>query len=301
VSAGGAPAVGLVGLGTMGGRIAVRLLDAGHELVAYDPDPAAAGAARGAGAKVVDGPRAVADAAPIVFASLPSPETVRAVALSDGGLAGGAAITTFVDLSTTGPAMARDVAAGLAEHGIVAVDAPVSGGPAGAEAGRLTVMLSGPATAVDAVRPLVDSFAGNAFVVGDGAAHGQAAKVLNNILSACSIAITAEALVVGVRAGLDPKTLLEVIAVSSGSNTAVTDKFPKQVLTREFDHGFRLDLMLKDVRLALDEGRSHGVPMVLGAAVGELWELGQATTGDDTADCTEIVRMFETWGGAEIA
>jgi 3-hydroxyisobutyrate dehydrogenase-like beta-hydroxyacid dehydrogenase len=300
VSSDGLSAIGLVGLGTMGGRIAARLLAAGHELVAYDPDAAAANTATDAGATVVDGPRAVADAAPVVFVSLPSPEVVRAVALDDGGLAGGAAITTFVDLSTTGPAMARDVAAGLAEHGIVAVDAPVSGGPAGAEAGRLTVMLSGPAAAVDTVRPLVDSFAGNVFVVGDGAGHGQAAKVLNNILSACSIAITAEAVVVGVRAGLDPKTLLDVIAVSSGSNTAVTDKFPKQVLTRDFDHGFRLDLMLKDVRLALDEGRGHGVPMVLGAAVGELWELGHASSDGD-ADCTDIVRMFEAWGGAEIA
>jgi len=294
-------ALGLVGLGTMGGRIAVRLLDAGHQLVAYDPDPGAADAARGAGATIVDSPRAVADAAPVVFASLPSPEIVRAVALGEGdGVAGGEAIATFVDLSTTGPAMAREVAAGLAKHRIVALDAPVSGGPAGAQAGRLTVMLSGPAAAVDTVRPLVDAFAGNVFVVGDGAGHGQAAKVLNNILSACSIAITAEALVVGVRAGLDPKTLLDVVAVSSGSNTAVTDKFPKQVLTRNFDHGFRLDLMLKDVRLALDEGRAHGVPMVLGAAVGELWEVGEATTGEG-ADCTDIVRMFEAWGGAEIA
>jgi 3-hydroxyisobutyrate dehydrogenase-like beta-hydroxyacid dehydrogenase len=284
----------------MGGRMAVRLLEAGHELVAFDPDPEAADAARAAGATVVDDPRAVADVAPVVFASLPSPELVRVVALGEGGLAGGRAIATFVDLSTTGPAVAREVAGGLAAHGVVALDAPVSGGPAGAESGRLTVMLSGPAEAIDEVRPLVGAFAANVFVVGDGPGHGQAAKVLNNIMSACAIAITAEALVVGVRAGLDPKVLLDVLAVSSGSNVAVTDKFPKQVLTREFDHGFRLDLMLKDVRLALDEGRAHGVPMVLGATVGELWALGQAG-GPDAADCMEIVRMFETWGNAEIA
>ena len=134
------------------------------------------------------------------------------------------------------------------------------------------------------MRPLVDAFAANVFVVGDAAGHGQAAKVLNNIMSAAAIAITAEALVVGARAGLDAKALLDVIAVSSGSNVAVTDKFPKQVLTRRFDHGFRLDLMLKDVRLALDEARAHGVPMVLGATVGELWALGQAA-GPEAADC----------------
>lgn len=280
--------------------MAVRLLAAGHELVAFDPEPEAASAARAAGATVVDDPRSVADAAPVVLASLPSPELVRVVALGEDGLAGGRAIATFVDLSTTGPAVAREVAAGLAAHGVVALDAPVSGGPAGAESGRLTVMLSGPPDAVEEVRPLVGAFAANIFVVGDGPGHGQAAKVLNNIMSACAITITAEALVVGVRAGLDPKVLLDVLAVSSGSNVAVTDKFPKQVLTRKFDHGFRLDLMLKDVRLALDEGRAHGVPMVLGATVGELWTLGQAA-GQDGADCTEIVRMFEAWGNAEIA
>ena len=150
------------------------------------------------------------------------------------------------------------------------------------------------------MRPLVGAFAANVFVVGDGPGHGQAAKVLNNIMSACAIAITAEALVVGVRAGLDPKVLLDVLAVSSGSNVAVTDKFPKQVLTRKFDHGFRLDLMLKDVRLALDEGRAHGCRWCWARPSASCRTLGQAA-GQDAADCTEIVRMFEGWGNAEIA
>jgi 2-hydroxy-3-oxopropionate reductase len=179
------------------------------------------------------------------------------------------------------------------------VDGPVSGGPAGAEAGRLTLMLSGPDAALERVRALVDAFAGNTFVVGDEAGQGQAAKVINNLMSACSIAITAEAMVLGVRAGLDPQTLLDVIHVSSGANNAASDKFPKQVLTRAFAHGFRLDLMTKDVHLALDEARRRGVPMILGSTVEQLWGLADLT-GDDDRDCTEIVRMFEQWGGAEI-
>jgi 3-hydroxyisobutyrate dehydrogenase-like beta-hydroxyacid dehydrogenase len=183
---------------------------------------------------------------------------------------------------------------------VSAVDAPVSGGPAGAEAGRLTLMVSGPDAALERVRPLLEAFAGNMFVVGSAAGQGQAAKVINNLMSACSIAITAEAMVLGVRAGLDPGTLLDVIHVSSGANNAASDKFPKQVLTRDFAHGFRLDLMAKDVHLALDEARRRGVPMVLGSTVEELWGLADAT-GDDGRDCTEIVRMFEAWGGAEIA
>ena len=293
------PSVGFVGLGAMGGRMAARLLDAGHALVVFDANPAAMTAAADAGATVAATPREVADAAAVVMVSLPHPDVVREVALGDDGLAQGGAIEVYVDLSTTGVATAQAVASSLAAHDVVAVDAPVSGGPAGAEAGRLTLMLAGPDAALDRVRPLVDAFAGNAFVVGDRAGQGQAAKVINNLMSACSIAITAEAMVLGVRAGLDPATLLDVIHVSSGANNAASDKFPKQVLTRAFDHGFRLDLMAKDVHLALDEARRRGVPMTLGATVEQLWGLADVSGGDDR-DCTEIVRMFETWGGAEI-
>jgi 3-hydroxyisobutyrate dehydrogenase-like beta-hydroxyacid dehydrogenase len=279
--------------------MAARLLGAGHSLVVCDPDPAAVKTAADAGATVAASPREVADAAKVVMVSLPRPDVVREVALGNDGLASGGAIEVYVDLSTTGVAVAQEVASGLASCDVSAVDAPVSGGPAGAESGRLTLMLSGPDAAVERVRPLVDAFAGNTFVVGAQAGQGQAVKVINNLMSACSIAITAEAMVLGVRAGLDPATVLDVIHVSSGANNAASDKFPKQVLTRGFAHGFRLDLMTKDVHLALDEARRRGVPMVLGSTVEQLWGLADVT-GSDDRDCTEIVRMFETWGGAEI-
>jgi 2-hydroxy-3-oxopropionate reductase len=284
----------------MGGRLVARLLGAGHSLLVCDPDPVAAGRAADAGATVAATPREVADAAQIVMVSLPHPDVVREVGLGVDGLAGGGAIELYVDLSTTGVAVAQEVAAGLAAHDVIAVDAPVSGGPAGAEAGRLTLMLSGPDEAIDRVRALVAAFAGNSFVVGREAGQGQAVKVINNLMSACSIAITAEAMVLGVRAGLDPKAVLDVIHVSSGANNAASDKFPKQVLTRAFAHGFRLDLMAKDVHLALDEARRRGVPMILGSTVEQLWGLADRAGADDR-DCTEIVRMFESWGGAEIA
>ena len=299
MSSGARSPVGFVGLGAMGGRMAARLLSAGHALVVCDADPAACDATRKAGATVVPTPREVADAAPVVMVSLPRPQIVHEVALGPDGVARGSAVEVFVDLSTTGVATAQTVSEGLARHQVAAVDAPVSGGPAGAEAGRLTVMVSGPAAVFDRVRPLLDAFAGNVFVVGDQAGQGQAAKVINNLMSACSIAITAEAMVLGARAGLDPATLLDVIHVSSGANNAASDKFPKQVLTRAFAHGFRLDLMAKDVHLAMDEARRRAVPMVLGSTVEELWGLADAT-GEDGRDCTEIVRMFEAWGGAEI-
>ena len=292
--------VGFVGLGAMGGRMTARLLSAGHSLVVYDPDAAALDAARDAGAAAVGSPREVADAAPVVMVSLPRPAIVQEVALGADGLSAGSALEVYVDLSTTGVATAQAVSEGLARHDVAAVDAPVSGGPGGAESGRLTAMVSGSDAAVDRARPLLDAFAGRVFVVGDQAGQGQAAKVINNLMSACSIAITAEAMVLGVRAGLDPATLLDAVHVSSGANNAASDKFPKQVLTRAFAHGFRLDLMAKDVHLALDEARRLGVPMVLGSTVEELWGLADVT-GDAGRDCTEIVRMFEAWGDAEIA
>jgi 2-hydroxy-3-oxopropionate reductase len=291
--------LGFVGLGAMGARIAARLLDAGHAVVVHDARAEAAESLRERGAQVADSPRAVADAAATVFVSLPTPAIVRTVALGEDGLARGAAIATYVDLSTTGPAVAEEIAAGLAERGVAAVDAPVSGGPAGAEAGRLTLMVAGPTSAVDGVRRLLDHFAGRVFVVGERAGQGQAAKVINNLMSACAIAIAGEAMVLGARAGLDPAVLLDVVDASSGQSNAASDKFPKQVLTRRFDHGFRLELMAKDVRLALDEAHRRQVPMVLGATVSELWNL--AETQDVGEDCTAIVKLFEAWGGATVA
>jgi 2-hydroxy-3-oxopropionate reductase len=291
--------LGFVGLGAMGARIAGRLLDAGHRVVVCDARADAAAPLRERGAEVAATPRAVADLAATVFVSLPTPAIVRTVALGDDGLAGGGALRTYVDLSTTGPAVAEEIAAALAAHDVAAVDAPVSGGPAGAEAGRLTLMVAGPPAAVATVQPLLGHFAGRVFVVGEHAGQGQSAKVINNLMSACSIAITAEAMVLGARAGLDPATLLDVVDASSGQNNAASDKFPKQVLTRNFDHGFRLELMAKDVRLALDEAHRRQVPMLLGATVAELWNL--AETQDVGEDCTAIVRMFEQWGGATVA
>jgi len=291
--------LGFVGLGSMGAPIAGRLLDAGHRVVVCDARAEAAGAIGARGARVVATPRAVADAATIVFVSLPAPEIVREVALGADGLAGGTALRTYVDLSTTGPAVAEEVAQALDAAGVATVDAPVSGGPAGAQAGRLTLMVAGAPAAVGQVRPLLDHFAGRVFVVGDRAGLGQTAKVINNLLSACAIAITGEAMVLGARAGLDPAVLLDVVDASSGQSNAASDKFPKQVLTRRFDHGFRLELMAKDVRLALDEAHRQGVPMLLGATVSELWNLAEAEAVGE--DCTAIVKLFERWGGAHVA
>jgi 3-hydroxyisobutyrate dehydrogenase-like beta-hydroxyacid dehydrogenase len=292
--------IGFVGLGAMGQHMAARLLDAGHELAVFDTRPEAVEPHAARGARACDSAAAVADVAGTVLVSLPTPDVVRTVATGDRGLLGGEAMRTYVDLSTTGPVVAAEVAARLGEGGVACLDAPVSGGVAGAQAGTLTVMAAGDARLFQTTRPLLEALGGNVVHVGEEPGQGQLAKVLNNLLSATAIAITSEALALGVRGGLSARTLVDVFNSSSGRNTATADKFPRHVLPRTFGAGFRMELMNKDVQLCLAEAQRRGVPMVLGGSVGQLWSLAEATANDG-ADCTEIVQMVERWARVVIA
>jgi len=288
--------VGFVGLGAMGAHMAARLIDAGYDLAIFDTRAEAVAPHAARGALACDSAAAVADAADTVLVSLPTPDIVRAVA---GELATGDAIEAFVDLSTTGPEVAAEVAAALSAAGVACLDAPVSGGVAGAQAGTLTIMAAGDEALFQSLRPLLETLGRNVVLVGAEPGQGQLAKVLNNLLSASAIAITGEALALGVHGGLSARTLLDVFNSSSGRNTASADKFPRHVLPRTFGAGFRLELMDKDVQLCLAEARRQGVPMALGGAVGELWARAQESAAAG-ADCTEIVRMLEDAAGVVV-
>jgi 3-hydroxyisobutyrate dehydrogenase-like beta-hydroxyacid dehydrogenase len=289
--------IGFVGLGAMGQHMASRLLDAGHELAVFDTRPEAVEPHAARGATACDSAAEVADVARTVLVSLPTPDVVRDVA---NELSGGETIETYVDLSTTGPPVAAEVAAALSGAGIAVLDAPVSGGVAGAKAGSLTIMAAGDAAVFERTRPLLEAIGKNVVHVGDEPGQGQLAKVLNNLLSATALAITAEAVALGVRGGLSARTLVDVFTKSSGRNSATDDKFPRHVLPRTFGAGFRTELMNKDVQLCLAEAQRQGVPMVLGGSVAQLWSLA-AATADDGADCTEIVQIVEGWAGVVIA
>lgn len=292
--------IGFVGLGAMGAPISEAIAAGGHALVVHDRDARALEAAVAAGAVAAPSARAVADAAEVVFVSLPTPDVVREVACGDGGLAGGGAMHTYVDLSTTGAVVAAEVAAKLASQGIDVLDAPVSGGVAGARARTLAVIAAGEPHVFERMRPLLELFGGNVFHVGDAPGQGQTAKLLNNLLSATATAITSEAVTMGVAAGLDPATLLGVFNAGTGRNMATAQKFPAHVLTRRFDSGFRLELMAKDLELCMAEARGRQVPMLLGGLVQQIWTLARTQSASD-ADHTEIVRLFERWAGVEIA
>jgi 3-hydroxyisobutyrate dehydrogenase-like beta-hydroxyacid dehydrogenase len=289
--------VGVVGVGAMGAPICGALLEAGCEVAVFDREAAAVDGVVARGATACASARELADRATTVLMSLPTPEVVREIVADENGPLAGAAIETLVDLSTVGAAVAEEAARAARAAGVAYLDAPVSGGVAGAEARTLAVMAAGDRAVFERVRPLLETFGGSVFHVGTQPGQGQLAKLLNNLLSATALAITCEAALLGVRAGLDPATLLEVFSAGSGRNTATTDKLPKHVLTRRFASGFRLALMAKDVELCIAEARSRHVPMLVGGLVQQLWTLAAAQSEPD-ADHTEIVRLFEGWSGA---
>jgi 3-hydroxyisobutyrate dehydrogenase-like beta-hydroxyacid dehydrogenase len=204
-----------------------------------------------------------------------------------------------VDLSTSGAAAAIAIDRALRERGIDAFDAPVSGGVAGARSGTLALMVSGPRSAFAAIEALLQVL-GKVFFVGEKPGLGQTLKLANNLMSQAAIAITAEALAMGVKAGIDPQVMLEVLNVSSGRNTASADKFPNHVLTRRFDFGFSTGLALKDVRLCLEEAAALNAPMTLGFAVQKLLADTQQLFGPNS-DCTCVARTVEERAGCELS
>ena len=290
--------LGFIGVGRMGIHMAGRLLESGYGLTIYDINETAVARLVQRGAKRAGSAAEVASAAETVLVSLPTPDIVRSIALGSAGVIAGSKVKIFVDLSTTGPKIAAEVAASLAEKGIVAVDAPVSGGPGGAEKGTLAVMLACQRTLADDLRPMIEVI-GKFFWVGEKPGMGQTMKLVNNILSASAVAMTSEALVVGAKAGLDADTMIAIINSSSGRKTATEDKFPRCVLTRRFDFGFAVELMLKDVRLCVEVGESLGVPMMVGNAVKQLLSITKASQGGD-ADLMRTCATVEKWAGVEV-
>jgi 3-hydroxyisobutyrate dehydrogenase-like beta-hydroxyacid dehydrogenase len=288
---------GFIGLGRMGGAMARRLIEGGHRVIAFDVSASACDALAAQGASIASSARAVADTVPVVFLSLPNPEVVVDTMLGAHGAIAGNRLEVCVDLSTSGPQAAIKLAAGLAERNIASLEAPVSGGIKGAREGTLSLMISGPHAAWERARPLLEIF-GRPFFMGETAGAGQTMKLVNNLLGACAIAITAEGMTIGVKAGLDPARMVEVLNLSSGRNSATLDKWPRAVLPRTFDFGFASALCLKDVRLCLAAARALGVPLGVGTAVCELLERTVRTYGADS-DFTAMTKIVEFDAGLD--
>lgn len=290
--------IGFIGLGNMGGPMARRLIAAGHKLVVFDTRNDAVAPLVALGAQVASSPADVADRVETVMSSLPSLAISEKVALGEGGVIHGKKVKRYIDLSTTGSRAAAAIAASLAKKNIVQIDSPVSGGVGGATKGTLAVMVSGPQADIDAVKDVLAVF-GKVFVIGDKPGMAQTMKLANNFLSATAMAATAEAVAMGVKAGLDPAVMIDVINAGSGRTTASDGKFPQSILPRTFNYGFGTALMLKDVRLCNEEAKSLDVPgPVMNAVLGQ-WEATAAKFGGET-DFTMIVQLVEQNAGVVI-
>ena len=290
--------IGFIGLGNMGGPMARRLIEAGHKLVVYDTRNDAVAPLVALGAMVASSPQDVADRVETVMASLPSLQISEKVALGEGGVIHGKRIKRLVDLSTTGSAVAARICAALANKNIVQIDSPVSGGVGGAAKGTLAVMVSGPPADIDVVKDALAVF-GKVFVIGHKPGMAQTMKLANNFLSASAMAATAEAVAMGVKAGLDAAVMIDVINAGSGRSRASDQKFPQSILTRTFDYGFATALMLKDVRLCNEEAKALDAPHEVMGAVLAQWEATNTEYGGDS-DFTAIVKMIEKRAGVTV-
>jgi 3-hydroxyisobutyrate dehydrogenase len=281
--------IGLIGVGKMGAAMGKRLAQAGRELHLYDVDAAAAEALVPSGRVTAHGSLdAVAAAAGVVVLMLPNSDVVDSV-VDDGLFAALRSGDTVVDMGSSEPQRTRRLATRASELGIELLDAPVSGGVPAAVAGTLTIMVGGPAAALERVRPTLELLGSRIVHVGDHGA-GHAVKALNNLMSATHLLVTSEAMHAAAAFGLDLRVVLDVVNTSSGRSGSTDNKWPNFVLPGTFDSGFSLDLMVKDMRIALGVAEAGGVAAPLSLQALELWEHAAATLPPG-ADHTEIARL----------
>lgn len=288
--------VGFVGLGNMGAPMARNLVKAGFEVSVFDLVPALMASVEGAraAASAVECARGV----DIFVTMLPAGRHVEGLYLgADGVLANARANTLFVDCSTIDPGTARKVATAATERGFTMLDAPVSGGVGGAQAGTLTFIVGGSSAGLERARPLLSAMGRNIFHAGDNGA-GQIAKVCNNMLLAILMTGTAEALALGVRNGLDPATLSAVMQQSSGGNWALNvynpwpGVMPEAPASRGYSGGFMVDLMLKDLGLALETAEQSGGSTPMGALARNLYRLHQQNNAAGKLDFSSIQTFY---------
>ena len=291
--------IGFIGLGTMGLPMAKNLAKAGFDLTVYARRPEPAAEMRALGARTVDSPRAVAEAAEMVITIVTADPDVRAVILGkEGVLEGARAGGVIVDMSTISPMTIQEIARMAGEKGVEVMDAPVSGGDTGAKAGTLTIIAGGKRETFERCRPAFEAMGQNIFHVG-GVGVGQVIKIANQVIGGTILAVVSEALVMGVRAGADPEIMRQVISVSSGNSGLFQARVGDFMMKDQFQPGFMLDLMKKDVGLALEIGRALSVPMPVGAAAYQHYAAG-TNMGVGREDFSAVCKAVEKMAGVQI-
>jgi 2-hydroxymethylglutarate dehydrogenase len=284
--------VGFIGLGQMGKHMSKHILDAGNNLSVLDLNKDAAAHLLKAGAKWCDTPGAIARASRLVITSLPAPQDVEQVVYGPEGLKSGWKNgDIYVDMSTNSPATIRRIARDARNMGVEVLDAPVSGGTRGAEIGTLTIMVGGNPATLDKARKVLETMGQKIFPVGD-VGCGNIAKLINNMIALTCSSISAEGFVLGVKAGIDPQTLWDIITISTGNNWAL-QQYKSGVLQGDFTPSYRLSLGCKDIGLATEMGKEYRVPLPVASAVEQkLIEAMAAGLGDKHVDAV-ILRLEE--------
>jgi len=278
--------LGIIGCGNMGGGMASQLVKNGLDLTCFDPSPEISNKMAALGASTTASARTLAKSCDVIILSLPKAAVVEAVMAEM--LPDIQAGTIILDTSTSEPATSQAMSAKGAEHGFAFVDGPVSGGPAAANAGTMTMLLGGAAEAIETLRPVLDIITAKTVKVG-GSGAGHAAKIANNMLCAANLVLVGEAIRLGQAAGVSPEDLLEGINAGSGRSGVSEVNFPKWVLNDAFNSGFTMGLMRKDVGLALDLAKSSGVDLTGFATIADIW-LNASTDITDSDDFNAIVK-----------
>ncbi|MCU0963843.1 MAG: NAD(P)-dependent oxidoreductase [Burkholderiaceae bacterium] len=294
--------IGFIGLGVMGRPMATHLAHAGHRLRLHDADPAVAAALAGTlggAARTADTPAALAAGCDFVVTMLPNGQVVQQVALGEQGLVHGLKPgALLLDTSSSEPWLTRQTAAALAAGGVAMVDAPVSGAQWGAEAAELVFMVGGSAADVQRVRPLLERMGRAVHHVGAlGAGH--AMKCINNLITAMTFSATMEGLVLGKRVGLDPAAMVAVLNESTGGSWITKNHIAQRVLSRSFDDPFKLELMLKDIGIALALGHEMQLPLPLSALGQQLWRAAMLGA-EPGASVSELARWVERQAGVDL-
>lgn len=288
--------VGFLGIGAMGRPMAINLANAGIPVLVSDPDSVATGILAQHGATVVESARLVADRAETVHVCLPTVAIAEHVAAE---VAGGSAIKRLINHGTTGSAYSKATAATLAEQGIAFLDAPISGGVAGAEAGTLAIMCSGDKTAFEAAKPALEAMSGQLTYLGEAPGAAQTMKLCNNILFFCNLAATCETLTLGAKAGLDPEQMLGIMNKATGRNFATENIIGQYVLPRSFDFGGANYIIQKDLELWRQEAETYEVPSYIATLVRTLFRQMIAEEGEEE-DASRIALLMERMAGTEI-
>ena len=287
--------VGLIGAGNIGQHFATRILAAGHELVIFDLNKEFLTRFKALGAEVADGVSDLASRVTDVYLCLPVPAAVKSVAAE---VVNGSMVNMLIDLSTTGPSITKEVHEILSQKNIAFVSAPASGGTVAAQHGTLAVMAAGDTEAFKKAEPILKIIGKNIFFLGEDPSLGQTMKIINNTLYATSMLASCEALVYGVKAGLDSKTMLDVLNVSSGRSFATLERIPQCALDRSFPVRFTTELLHKDIKMCLDEAEKIGAPMFINQNARQFLAFAM-TQGDGPKDNLMPMRHFEEWAGVQ--